>query len=115
MQKYRCTALAILFFSGITCSSQALAVTDQQFDTIKRLGQLNATALNCQQVEEVRRIKRALVYNLPKRRQLGEEFERITHDSFLALMKEQPECPAPDVLGSRIDDAIEQLEQAFKK
>lgn len=115
MKIKRSTALSTLFSITLTFSGQIQAITDQQYLSIKTLGQLNATALNCEHHEEVRRIKKALIVNLPKRRQLGEEFERITNDSFLSILQQEQECPEANSLANSISDAIKQLESAFKK
>ncbi|OQX30389.1 MAG: hypothetical protein B0D96_00750 [Candidatus Sedimenticola endophacoides] len=94
-------------------SHTAQAISDPQYQSIRRLGELNAIALDCGHLEQVRQIKRALVNNLPKQRQLGEEFERITHQHFLTKLQQGGECPEGAHLARRVDEAIGQLEQAF--
>ena len=82
--------------------TEVLAFDDEHFSAIKRLGQINGVALHCKALAETQRIKRALVLNLPKRRQLGDLFDVETNASFLRFIEEGGE-------------AILQLEATFNK
>lgn len=95
--------------------TEALAFDDEHFSTIRRLGQLNGVALHCKGLEETQRIKRALVLNLPKRRQLGDLFDVETNASFLRFIEESGSCPNPDLLRKQVDEAILQLEATFNR
>lgn len=96
-----------------TWQAAAVAVDDAQLNTIRRLGELNGVALHCKALDETQRMKRALVLNLPKRRQLGELFDHETNNSFMRFIEEGASCPSPAALNSQIDSAIEALEAAF--
>lgn len=92
---------------------QAQAITDEQYNSIKGLGELNGVALHCKFITETRRLKLALVTALPKRRQLGEAFESITSDSFLAFIQADSTCPEETVFTLQVDEAIDRLDAAF--
>lgn len=89
------------------------SVTDEQYATIKKLGQLNGIALNCGYLDETRKMKKALVLALPKTRQLGEAFERETNKGFLQLIESKSPCPTEEALSSQVDQAVEALNAAF--
>lgn len=92
---------------------QAQAITDEQYNSIKGLGELNGVALHCKFLTEIPRMKLALVTALPKRRQLGEAFESITSESFLAFIQADSTCPEEMVFTRQVDDAIDRLNAAF--
>lgn len=92
---------------------QAQAITDEQYKSIKGLGDLNGVALHCRFITEIPRMKRALVTALPKRRQLGEAFESITSDSYLAFIQANATCPEEMVFTRQVDEAIDRLDAAF--
>lgn len=105
---------------GIFCLSlwplQGLAaVTNEQFNSIKQLGTLNATALNCGFMDETRRMKQALVKALPKRRQLGDAFEAFTHEAFLVELEKKKACPDIKTFSKDVETAIDALNWAFIK
>ncbi len=95
--------------------SQTHAASDEQFAVIKQLGQLNGIALHCKALPETQRMKRALVLNLPKRRQLGELFDIESHQSFMQFISDEATCPPGSELNQRVSDAITELEAAFQK
>jgi len=92
---------------------QAQAVTDHQYNSIKQLGELNGVALNCKFLDETRRMKKALVQALPKRRQLGQAFDDITNNSFLAFIQAKSPCPDAAEFSEKVDTAIQALNAAF--
>ncbi len=96
-------------------SLQAQAVSDQQYDSIRALGELNGVALHCKFINETRRMKRALVLALTKRKQLGDAFDSFTNDSFLAFIQENAECPEEAKFAVEVDKAIIALDAAFAK
>lgn len=95
--------------------SSANANSDGQLAAIGNLGKLNGVALQCRYLDQMRRIKQVLVLNLPKKRELGLHFEQTTNASFLAFMNEQSDCPDVSAFVSQIDDAVTELETAFKR
>ncbi len=92
---------------------QVHASEQEQVAAISGLGVLNGIALHCRYVAETRRMKRSLVVALPKRRQLGRIFEEQTNESFLAFISDNASCPAEAELASRVDAAIEALDEVF--
>jgi hypothetical protein len=102
-------ALVALFSSLV----QAQGYSEAQYETIRQLGQLNGVALNCQYLNETRRMKKSLVVTLPKRRQLGELFDTETNSAFLQFIEERRECPTEASFSVQVDDAILALEKAF--
>lgn len=97
----------------LSFQAQAQSYSADQYETIRQLGQLNGVALNCQFLSETRRMKKALVVTLPKRRQLGELFDTETNNAFLKFIEEKRECPSEDELSQQVDDAIVALDKAY--
>ena len=60
-------------------------------------------------------MKRALVLNLPKRKQLGDYFDQETNRSFMKFIDDQATCPGPGTLTNQVGEAIENLEVHFRK
>lgn len=98
---------------ALVWSVQTQAVTDEQYRSIRALGLLNGVALPCHYLDQTRRMKKALVTALPKRRVLGETFDQITNEAFLKFVEEKGACPLPDEFGRQVDEAIDSLQQAF--
>ncbi len=94
---------------------QAVAATDEQLNSIKRMGELNGVALQCKYLAEMRRMKKALVAALPKRRQLGQTFDDVTNTSFLSFIQAKSVCPAEQQFVLDVDAAIAGLNLAFSK
>ena len=94
---------------------ESSAATSGQLAVIKQLGQLNGVALHCKALPETQRMKRALVKNLPKRRQLGELFDTETHNSFMQFINKQTQCPSPQELHQQVDAAIQELEKVYSR
>lgn len=100
--------LVPLFFAG-----RAAAISDSQYAAIRDLGLLNGVALHCKYLDQMRRMKRALVETLPKRRALGDAFEIATNESFLKFIDEKAACPEKDSFTARVDVQIQVLQEAF--
>ncbi len=98
----------MLFISG-----EGSAANEEQFAAIKELGRLNGIALHCDGLAQTQRMKRALILNLPKRRQLGELFDYETNKSFMKFIEESAVCPAGDELSTQVSEAITELEQVY--
>ena len=86
---------------------------DAKLIAIKRLGELNGIALNCGAIEQTRRMKQALVVNLPKQKQLGELFDYETNRSFMQFIQKRKPCPAASDLQQQVDDGIRELEAVY--
>lgn len=87
----------------------------EKLAAITALGSLNGIALHCNGLAETQRIKRELVANLPKRRQLGELFDYETNKSFMAFMEKDGVCPSPQDLTQQVDAALDRLEWLYRK
>lgn len=87
--------------------------SDTQLQAIGRMGELNGIALQCRFVDQVRRIKQALIERLPKQRALGAWFEQKTDESFTNFMKRGGQCPGLLEFEKDLDQATRQLNQAF--
>jgi len=94
---------------------QAGAATEEQLNSIKRMGQLNGVALHCKFLREARRMKLVLVAALPKRRQLGQTFDDSTNKSFLTFIQNRSVCPGQQQFTQEVDTAVANLNQAFTK
>jgi len=99
-----------VFLAGSVCAEPV-----GQHAAISRLGELNGVALQCRYFDQTERIKRILVANLPKRRELGLLFEDTTNRSFLAFMQKDDTCPGSAAFVSQVDSAVAHLEAAFAK
>jgi len=90
------------------------AASDSQLQAIAEMGRLNGIALQCRLMPQMQRIKRELVLKLPKKRVLGDWFERKTNASFLAFMKNGNACPSAGDFDRQLQHVINQLESEFK-
>lgn len=90
--------------------------TDPRYRAISELGTLNGIALQCRYVDQVRRLKSAVVAYAPKERSFGLAFDEATNDSFLRFMREKDVCPGKTsfsrLVGHRIDDVKSAFSQA---
>jgi hypothetical protein len=88
---------------------------DPRYRAIGELGTLNGIALQCRYIDQVRRLKSAVVAYAPKERSFGLAFDEATNDAFLRFMREKDVCPAKEsftrLVGHRIDD----LKSAFSE
>ena len=83
-------------------------------DALMEMGRLNGVALACRYYEQTRRIKQALIDNLPKRRELGQLFDDRTNESFMAFVNSGEPCPSPAEFETGVERAIRWIEQAFE-
>jgi hypothetical protein len=106
----------LLVLGGILLPSLLWAQSEreEQRQTIRKLGELNAIALNCDYPAETMRMKQALINTIPKRRGLGQLFDDSTHESFLNYIQQGTTCPEESELQGWIDNAITALKQAYK-
>ncbi len=106
---------AFLFLVLCVWQTVGFAVGDAQLESIRKLGELNGIALHCKALAETQRMKKALVLNLPKRRQLGELFDQETNRSFLDFINNRAACPSLGAFTQQVDAAISDLERVFSK
>jgi hypothetical protein len=102
-----------LFSLALVWSVQARGVTDEQYQAIQALGMLNGLALPCHYLDQPRRMKKALVTLLPKRRALGDGFDQSTNEAFLKFIEEKRPCPTSDEFEAQVGKAIGNLQQVF--
>ncbi len=109
----------LLLFSALSLlplvSLAQQAATDSQLQTIADIGRLNGIALQCHLLPQMQRIKRELVLILPKKRILGDWFERKTNASFLAFMKNAASCPSAGDFDQQLDKVLGRLASEFKQ
>ncbi|HBH36200.1 MAG TPA: hypothetical protein DDW45_07535 [Gammaproteobacteria bacterium] len=98
-----------LFFT-----SSVAADADARYDAVKALGRLNGIALQCKYVDQVSRMKEAVVMTVPKERSFGLAFDQAANDSFLVFIQEQSPCPGPAGFEKDVTQQIELLQQLFK-
>lgn len=92
---------------------QVFAAGDARYAAIERLGELNGVALQCRYIEQVRRMKSAVVLNAPKERSFGLAFDQATNRSFLAFIQQNAVCPAEEALARDVGHQINALQAAF--
>ncbi len=97
----------------VVWSIQLSAATDEQYNSIKALGELNGVALHCRYLEETQRMKKGLVDSLPKRRELGLAFDEETNHAFLAFIQNKNSCPDRTLFSQQVDLAIIKLDTVF--
>jgi hypothetical protein len=101
------------FIIGCLLAAQAPAGEAEQLAAIRRLGELNGVALHCQALAQTQRMKRELVRQLPKRRQLGELFDYETNASFLRFIQDKTRCPDLEAFKRSVDEALVELGRVY--
>ncbi len=89
------------------------AAADPRYDAVIALGNLNGVALNCKYVDQVKRMKAAVVENAPKERSFGLAFDQATNNGFLAFISENQRCPGPARFEREVGNGIEAVKRAF--
>ncbi|MDH3354097.1 MAG: hypothetical protein OEL79_02645 [Chromatiales bacterium] len=98
-------------FLTLILISNAYAVSEDQLESIRQLGDLNGVALKCHYLKEARKIKLSLAASLPKERGLGEMFEDETNRSFLDFINNNKICPGEAGFHNRVQQEIERLKK----
>ena len=106
---------SLLLIASVLYIPSVNAITDDQSQSILRLGELNGVALHCKQLKQVRVIKLSLVQSLPKLRRLGDMFEAETNRSFLDFIKSGKPCPTEATLADQVQGEITLMRELFKK
>jgi hypothetical protein len=91
------------------------AVADPRYATVEALGALNGVALHCRYLDQVSRMKAAVVDNAPKERSFGLAFDESTHEAFLAFIQRGATCPGKAGFSGQVETAIIELRRAFGK
>lgn len=86
---------------------------DPRYAAVDGLGTLNGVALQCKYLDQVRRMKSAVVEHAPKERSFGLAFDEATNRSFLAFIRAGEGCPSHDTLERRVGHQIDALRAAF--
>ena len=104
-------------FASLIVSSPVIADadTDARYEAVKALGSLNGIALQCKYLDQVSRMKQAVVSNVPKERSFGLAFDQAANDSFLEFIRERSACPGPAGFENDVSQQIELLQQTFKQ
>ena len=113
MQYFITPFIFVLLF--VTSAVAADADTDARYDAVKALGRLNGIALQCKYIDQVSRMKQAVVKTVPKERSFGLAFDQAANDSFLEFTLKQNSCPGPAGFEEDVSQKIELLQQTFKK
>ena len=106
---------AALLIGGpwIPLASAAAADLDQRYAAIDALGELNGVALQCKYLDEMRRMKAAVVRNAPKERSFGLAFDEASNRAFLRFIERQESCPHLEDFTRRVGHRIDALRAAF--
>ena len=104
-----------LFWVLLCCrlSGAVQASDDPRYQSVVELGELNGIALQCKRLDQVRRMKSAVVLYAPKERRYGLAFDQATNDAFLAFIKNQDACPSADGLARRVGHQIDRMQEVF--
>jgi hypothetical protein len=86
---------------------------DPRYAAVQALGALNGVALQCKYIDQVRRMKAAVVASAPKERSFGLAFDQATNDAFMAFIKDKAACPSHDAFERRVGHQIDDLQAAF--
>ncbi len=103
----------MLLALGLSAPLVLAEVPAVQQVALNKMGQLNGVALACREFAQSKRIKQALIDNLPKQRELGYLFDEKTNAAFLAFTAAHEPCPSPVAFSQEVGEAIEQLVKAF--
>lgn len=93
----------------------ALAMPDAERLSIEAMGDLNGVALICRNPDETKRLKLAMIENLPKVREYGELFDSQTNVSYLDFIKQKSTCPERTAFSVEVDTAIAELKTVFNQ
>ncbi|MFW6093933.1 MAG: hypothetical protein ACODAC_08170 [Pseudomonadota bacterium] len=105
----------VFFVLGLLLSTPAAADSNAGDQAIHDLGAINGVALQCGYIDQVRRMKRAIIDNVPKTREKGRIFEEATNKGFLDFIDAKRPCPTEVTVESRVDEAVKVLEEAFRE
>jgi hypothetical protein len=86
---------------------------DVRYQSISALGEMNGVALQCKYLDQVRRMKRAVVDSAPKERSFGLAFDQATNRSFLEFVAQGKPCPGPAGFELQVGERIEAVRRSF--
>ena len=101
--------------ASLFATSPVVADTDTEarYDAVKSLGRLNGIALQCKYIDQVSRMRQAVVKTVPKERSFGLAFDQAANDSFLEFTLKRSSCPGPAGFEKDVSQQIELLQQTF--
>lgn len=110
-----CGIAAGLLLGGMWTPLASVAAddSDQRYAAIDALGEMNGVALQCKYLDEMRRMKAAVVRNAPKERSFGLAFDQATNRAFLRFIEQQQSCPHPEDFTGRVDQRIDAMRAVF--
>lgn len=91
----------------------ARATDDPRYLSVQALGALNGIALQCKYIDQVRRMKSAVVATAPKERSFGLAFDQATNDAYLVAIRSGQACPGPAGFATQVDESIQAMQRAF--
>jgi hypothetical protein len=105
-----------LIFTLLTLLSipdYSAAEEDPRYASIRSLGELNGIALYCKYLDQVRRMKAAIIETAPKERTFGLAFDIASNDSYLAIISKRSSCPGPAGFAEQVDERINMMKASF--
>ena len=99
--------------AALMALAPSTVLADPRYEAVKALGALNGVALHCKYLDEVSRMKLAIVENAPKERSFGLAFDESTNAAFLAHIEAGAACPGKAGFSERVSVTIGDLEQVF--
>ena len=85
---FRLRPAALLLLSLLPLAP-GLAQEDPRYHAVAELGALNGIALQCRYLDEMRRMKAAVVASAPKERSFGLAFDQATEAAYLAQFQDK--------------------------
>ena len=88
---------------------------DRVYEAVDALGELNGIALQCRYIDQVRRMKAAVVAHVPKERLYGQAFDEATNRSFLRFIEEEGVCPSKPTFEREVGHRIDVLQNSVSR
>lgn len=102
-------ALCLLLASFLAAPAAHAASTGVA--AIEQLGKLNGLALACREQGVATRAKELMLARAPRTAEYGTAYEQATQDGFMAQVKSQADCPAPDALVQRFESIAKEVRE----
>lgn len=88
---------------------------DRVYEAVDALGELNGIALQCRYIDQVRRMKAAVVAYVPKERLYGQAFDEATNRSFIRFIEEEGGCPSKPTFEREVGHRIDVLQNSVSR
>ena len=112
LQGLRAVTLAL---AVIMMVAPAITRANPGYAAVEAVGALNGVALHCRYLDQVSRMKEAVVANAPKERSYGLAFEEATNEAFLSMIEQTTACPSRTRFADEVEAAIRSMEKAFAR